>query len=120
VELKGAVNEKALIRELQFDTYGTHLLHIDFARVSEHERIEVKVSVELKGQAVGAKDGGIIEHFVHEVEIECEALAIPDKLILNISELKIGDSVSAGEVPLPAGVKLISDAEAVVVHCAEP
>src|SRR5262245_5156762 len=84
VELAGAVNEKALIRALQWDTFGIDVLHVDFTRVSEHERIEVKVSVELRGQAIGAKDGGVVEHFVHEVEIECEALAIPDKLELNI------------------------------------
>jgi large subunit ribosomal protein L25 len=120
VELKGAVNEKALIRDLQWDTYGIHVLHVDFARVSEHERIEVKVTVELRGQAVGVKDGGVIEHFVHEVEIECEALSIPDKLNLNISELKVGDSLTAADLPLPAGVTLISDPDAVLVHCAEP
>ena len=119
VELKGDVNEKAFIRDLQWDTYGTHVLHVDFARVSEHERIEVKVNVELRGQAVGVKDGGVVEHFVHEVEIECEALAIPDKLELNINDLKIGDSLTAGDLPLPPGVTLISDPDAVVVHCVE-
>jgi large subunit ribosomal protein L25 len=119
VELKGAVNEKALIRELQWDTYGAHVLHVDFTRVSEHERIQVKVPVELRGQAVGAKDGGVIEHFVHEVEIECEALAIPDKLELSINDLKIGESLTAGDIKLPPGVELISDADAVIVHCAE-
>jgi large subunit ribosomal protein L25 len=119
VELKGAVNEKALIRDLQWDIYGLHVLHVDFARVSEHERIEVKVTVELRGQAVGAKDGGVVEHFVHEVEIECEALAIPDKLELNINDLKIGDSFSASDIKLPPGVTLISDPDAVIVHCVE-
>jgi large subunit ribosomal protein L25 len=120
VELKGSVNEKALIRELQFDVYGTHVLHVDFARVSEHERIEVKVNVELRGQAIGAKDGGVVEHFLHEVEIECEALSIPEKIDLNIQNLKIGDSITAGELTLPPGVTLISDPDAMVVHCVEP
>jgi large subunit ribosomal protein L25 len=119
VELKGAVNEKALIRDLQWDHYGIEVLHVDFTRVSEHERIEVKVSVELRGQAVGVKDGGVVEHFVHEVEIECEALAIPDKLELNIGELKIGDSLTAADVHLPPGVTLVSDPDAVLVHCVE-
>lgn len=119
VELKGAVNEKALIRDLQWDHYGIEVLHVDFTRVSEHERIEVKVSVELRGQAVGVKDGGVVEHFVHEVEIECEALAIPDKLELNIGELKIGDSLTAADVRLPPGVILVSDPDAVLVHCVE-
>src|SRR5690349_18533126 len=44
VELKGAVNEKAFIRAMQWDTFGTEVLHVDFTRVSEHERVEVKVS----------------------------------------------------------------------------
>lgn len=119
VELKGAVNEKAFIRALQWDTYGIDVLHVDFARVSEHERIEVKVNVELKGSAIGVKDGGVVEHFVHEVEIECEALAIPDKLDLNINDLKVGDSLTAGDLKLPPGVTLVSDADAVIVHCVE-
>src|SRR5262249_29782339 len=85
VELRGAVNEKAFIRALQWDTYGTHVMHVDFTRVSEHERVEVKVTVELRGQSPGAKDGGVVEHFVHEIEIECEALSIPEKLEINIS-----------------------------------
>jgi large subunit ribosomal protein L25 len=119
VELHGAVNEKAFIRALQWDTYGLDLLHVDFTRVSEHERVEVKVSVELRGQAAGAKDGGIVEHFVHEIEIECEALSIPDRIEVNINELKIDDSISAGDLLLPPGAKLISDPEAVIVQCVE-
>jgi len=120
VELKGAVAEKALIRDLQWDTFGTEVVHVDFARVSEHERVEVKVKLELKGQAQGAKDGGVIEQLVHDLEIECEALSIPEKIDVNIKDLKIGDSLTAGEVALPAGATLISDADLLVVHCVEP
>jgi large subunit ribosomal protein L25 len=119
VDLKGAVNEKALIRDMQWDTFGIEVLHIDFARVSEHERIEVKVRVDLRGQAVGVKDGGVVEHFVHEVEIECEALSIPEKLELNINDLKVGDSLTAADLKLPPGVTLVSDPDAVLVHCVE-
>ncbi len=117
VDLKGAVNEKALIRDLQWDIYGIKVLHVDFARVSEHERIEVKVSVELRGQAVGVKDGGVVEHLVHEVEIECEALSIPDKLELNVNDLAVDGQLTGADLKLPPGVKLISDPEAVIVHC---
>ena len=119
VDLSGDVQEKAFIRELQWDTYGSHVLHVDFARVSEHERIEVKVRVELRGQAAGVKDGGQIEQSVHEFEIECEALSIPEKLELNISDLKIDDQLTAADVPLPPGVVLVSEPEIVVVHCVE-
>jgi large subunit ribosomal protein L25 len=120
VELRGAVNEKAFIRAMQWDTYGLEVVHVDFTRVSEHERVEVKVSVELRGQAAGVKDGGIVEHFVHEIEIDCEALSIPDRIELSINDLKIGDSITAAELKLPSGVNLVSDPESVVVQCIEP
>jgi len=119
VELNGAVNEKAFIRALQWDTYGQEVLHVDFTRVSEHERVEVMVPIELRGQAAGVKEGGIVEHFVHEVEIECEALSIPEHIEVNINELKVGDSVTAGDLQLPPAAKLLSDADAVVVQCIE-
>jgi large subunit ribosomal protein L25 len=117
VELKGHVNEKAFIRSMQWDVYGTEVLHVDFTRVSEHERVEVKVSVELRGQAPGVKDGGAVEHIVHEIEIECEALSIPEKIEVSIKELKIGDSITAADVKLPEGAKLLSDPDDVIVHC---
>jgi large subunit ribosomal protein L25 len=117
VELKGAVNEKAFIREMQWDVYGVEVLHVDFARVSEHERVEVKVKVELRGEAPGVKDGGAVEHILHEIEIDCEALSIPEKIGVSIRELKLGDAITAGEVKLPEGAKLISDPDDVIVHC---
>ncbi len=119
VDLSGAVKEKAFIRELQWDTYGVDVLHVDFTRVSAHERVEVKVSIELRGQAAGAKEGGIVEHLVHEVDIDCEAVAIPEKLELNINDLHVGEQLTAADLPLPGGAKLISDAESVVVQCVE-
>jgi len=120
VELKGAVQEKALIRDLQWDTFGTEMVHVDFARVSEHERVHVKVKLELKGQAAGAKDGGVTEQLVHDLEIECEALSIPEKLELNIKNLKVEESLTAADLVLPPGVKYLVDPELVLVHCVMP
>ena len=120
VDLKGAVNESALIRELQWDTYGIEVLHVDFARVSEDERIEVTVPVELRGEAPGVREGGVVEHLVHEVEIECLATSIPEKMQVNINHLKLLETIMASQLTLPEGAKLLSDAEAMVVQCVEP
>ncbi len=120
VELKGGANESALIRELQWDIYGTAVMHIDFTRVSADERIEVKVPVELRGQAPGVRAGGVIQHLVHEIEIECLATAIPDKIQLNINHLELKDSITVGQLELPPGVKLLSEPEAIAVQCVEP
>ena len=120
VELKGAVSEKALIRELQWDVYGIDVLHVDLARVSEHERVEVQVALEVRGQAPGVKEGGVVELLIHELEIECEALAIPEKLEVNVKELQLDGAIMAGELPLPSGIKLLSDPDTMIVHCIKP
>lgn len=120
VELQGAVTEKAIIRDLQWDVYGQHVVHVDFARVSEGERIHMTVPLELKGTAPGAKDGGVIEHHLHEVEIECPVIAIPEKLLMSINDLQLGGHKTLAQLDLPNGVTLLDDPEQVVVHCVTP
>jgi len=120
VELRGAANEKAFIRELQWDVYGLDILHVDLTRVSEHERIQVEIKVELRGEAPGIKNGGVLEHLLHEVEIDCEALSIPEKLFASVNELNVGSSLHASQVALPAGAKLLTAPDAVVVQCVVP
>jgi large subunit ribosomal protein L25 len=120
VELSGAVQEKAFIRELQWDVYGLSVLHVDFSRVSEHERLELRVPVELRGQARGVKAGGVIEHLIHELEIECEALQIPEKIEVSVAELDLDGAIHAGELKLPSGVVLLADPDQVVVQCVMP
>lgn len=120
VDLTGAVSEKAFIRELQWDVYGLEVLHVDFTRVSADEKVEVALAVELRGEAPGVKDGGVVTQLVHELHAECLVTAIPDKLHLSINELKLGDELTAAEIELPPGVTLLSDLDTVIVTCAEP
>ncbi len=120
VELRGAVAEKALIRDLQWDVYGKHILHVDFARVSEHEKVRITVTVELRGDAIGVKNGGIVEQPIHEVEIECPAIAIPEKIVVRITDLQLNSSLTIGDIVPPDQVRILDDADLVVVSCHTP
>lgn len=120
VTLQGDLAEGAFIKAVQWDVYGKNLLHIDLLRVSESELVRTTVTVELKGTAVGLSEGGIVEFVLHELEIECPAAAVPEKLIINVNDLHLGKAIHAGEVPLPAGAKVLDDPELVVVHCIAP
>lgn len=120
VDLKGAVSDSALVRELQYDTFGLEILHVDFARVSADERVHVKVPLEVRGQAAGLKEGGIIEHLIHEVEIECPVAAIPDKVVINVAALKLDESMTVGQATLPEGAKIVSSADEIAVQCLKP
>lgn len=120
VELRGEVTEKALIRELQWDVYGTHVLHVDFARVSEHEKVHLTVPVEVRGDAAGVKEGGIVEQPIHEVEIECPASAIPEKIVVRITDLRLNQSLTIADIVPPDQVRILDDPELVVVTCHPP
>ncbi len=117
VELQGGVREKALIRAVQWDSYGSEVLHLDLTRVSEQERVQVTVSLELKGEAPGSKEGGIVDHHLFDVEIECPAGEIPDKLIVSIRNLHLGQSIVLADVPLPPHVALVTLPDSLVVSC---
>lgn len=120
VDLEGAVNEKAFVRELQWDTFGVDVLHLDLARVSADERVNVEVAVELKGTAPGIAEGGVVDFLTHTVEIETLVVAIPEKLILRLGELKLDGHLNADKIELPEGVKLLTDPDTVIVTCAKP
>ena len=120
VSLTGAVNESAFVRDLQWDTYGTHVLHVDFTRISLDELVKVHLGLELRGQAPGVKEGGVVEQLVHDVQIECPAGAIPEKLYVNVNHLKLEEKVTLAQLELPARSKVFGDPETVVVQCVVP
>lgn len=117
VELQGDISDTALIREVQWDALGHCVLHIDLTRVSATEKVRVTIPVELRGEAPGVRQGGMIEHMVHEVDIECPAASLPERIEVNINSLQVGDAIKLSDLKLPEGVVLLADEDDMVVHC---
>jgi large subunit ribosomal protein L25 len=107
-----------LLTDLQFDYLGTHVVHADFARVDLNQRVHTKVHINLIGEAVGLKTAGaILMHPTMELEIECRVTELPDHVDVEITDLDVGHSISAGDVKLPsADMKLLTDAHAIVAQ----
>jgi large subunit ribosomal protein L25 len=120
VRLGGDAGDHALIRAVQWDVWGKDVLHVDLLRVSEKDKVKTKVTVELKGTAVGTTEGGVVEHVMHEVEIECPAMSIPDKLVLNVTDLHLDAALFAKDIPLPEGARVVTDGDTLIVHCVTP
>lgn len=120
VTLDGAVSDTALVSDMQFDALGIEVLHLDLIRVNLQERVTLTVPVHLSGDAVGARSGGVLLENMHEVEIRCSAGAIPEFLLLNVSDLEIGGHKTAGDLTLPEGVELVTSREVVVAHIEKP
>ena len=117
VELRGGVNGNALLRDVQYDAMGSSVLHIDLTRVEAGETVEVTLPLVLRGEAPGALHGGVVEMPLHTLEIRCPVGTIPDTLEVNVNHLEVGQSITAGELPLPKDAQLCVPAETVVVTC---
>ncbi|MFN9343610.1 MAG: 50S ribosomal protein L25, partial [Planctomycetota bacterium] len=101
VNLKGAVEESALIKDVLWDSVLQQVLHVDLSRVDASEAVEVELTVDLKGTARGTSNGGLLNHVLHEVTILCPAERIPEKLELKILDLDVGQSLRARDIVLP-------------------
>jgi len=118
VELKGAVKTTAVGRELQWDTFGTEPVHVDFLRVSKTDRVKVKVPVDLKGECPGQRAGGVLNLVIHEIELECTADAIPERIHVQVGHLELGHAIKVHDLELPKGAKALVDGDETVVSCA--
>lgn len=112
--------DRALIKEVQYDTWGDACQHIDFARVSMDETVTVTVNVETHGTPGEVEGGAVLEHPLMSLEVECRVDSIPNHLTVEVSEMTIGDTIEAGAVPLPDGVSLVTDPQAVVAVLRPP
>lgn len=109
--------ETMLVKEVQYDHLSRDVVHADLMRVSETETVKVEVPVEVKGTAKGAAEGGVITVHFAKLDVECRVTEIPDSLVVSVKEMSVGDTIHARDITLPAGVKLVSNPEVLVISC---
>jgi large subunit ribosomal protein L25 len=117
VELTGAVKSPALVRELQWNAFGTIPLHIDFLRIDPSEKINVLVPVEFRGECPGAKAGGKFKQVLREIDVECTAQTMPEVAVAHVAHLEAGNVLKVKHLELPQGAHATADDEAVVASC---
>ena len=119
VELNGK-KEKFLVKEVQYDYLGDKIIHVDLARVDVDERVSVTVALEFKGTPAGAAEGGMLDHLLVDIEVECPVSDIPETIRANVAHLNIGDTLLAGDIELPANCKLVTNPENRVAMLRQP
>lgn len=116
-ELKESV---ALVRDMQRHPLRGDIVHVDFYEVDLARAVTVDVPVHLVGKARGLDFGGILEHTLREISLECLPRSIPESIEVDISAMEVGDVVHVRELTLPEGVSLVTDGDLGVVHIALP
>lgn len=112
-------NEKVLVKEVQYDHLGLEVIHVDFARVSLDEKVEVTVPLELKGTPKGEEEGAVLQQIVAELEIECLVTDIPDRIIHNVTEMGKDSVLHIKDLTLPKGVRTLQDEDLIVATVRE-
>jgi len=110
----------AIVKSLQADPVSDRLLAVDFQWVSLKEHVTVSVSVHLRGTAAGVQEGGMVEHMVHEVDVSCLPLGIPEELVIDITALQIGDTLHVSDLTAPEGVEILSPGHETLVTIRPP
>lgn len=111
---------KTVIREAQTEPIRNRLLHLDLQEIRMDEKIKVKVPVETMGTPEGVKNqGGILEHIMDMVEVACLPGDIPDKIVVDISSLKVGQSFHVRDINLER-IEVVSDKSQVIATVIAP
>ena len=101
--------DTVLVKELQRHPVHGSFLHVDFFQVDLAQKITVSVPIDFIGKARGVEFGGILDHPLRELEVECLPRAIPEFLEVDVSALEVGDAIHVSEVRLPEGVEVKTD-----------
>jgi large subunit ribosomal protein L25 len=117
LDVTGAAVAKAMIVDWQREPLKGALLHIDLKRIAMDKVIEVSVPVQLVGVPIGVKaQGGILEHVLREVEIECLPSDIPSHLDVDVSNLEMNQSIHVSDLPHSGSIKFLTDESLTVAH----
>lgn len=106
LKIDGQPERQVLVRDFQFDPVSRDLLHADFLEVREDEKVKVKVPLRLVGRPVGVGEGGILSQLRRELELYTLPSAIPENIEVDVSHLKMAQSIHVNEIKLPPGVEV--------------
>jgi large subunit ribosomal protein L25 len=113
VEVDGKTYD-AFVKDTQRNIIDGNILHIDFYEVESGVALRAKVSLHLFGNPVGVREGGMLENPLHEIEIECLPKDLPERIDIDVSNLKANQSLHVRDIPLGEGVRLLSNADQVI------
>ena len=114
LKIQGQEELECIIKDIQFDPVTDEIIHFDLLGLTRGEKIQLEVPVQLLGNPIGVKEGGLLQHILHKLEVECLPRHIPEHIAIEISELTIGDSVHVSDLSVE-NVILLNSGDAIVV-----
>lgn len=114
-------NRLAIVQDVQHNPLTASVLHIDFHEVKPDEKVTIEVPVESKGEAEGVKSGGgTLEHVRFKLKVRALPKDLPDQILVDVSHMKVNETLHIGEITAPEGVELLGDKKIPVFAVAAP
>ena len=119
IEVDGK-KEKSFIKDYQVDPVTSKILHMDFFRITFGEKIKTRIPIHLEGKSIGEKEGGVLEIFLHDIELEILPKDLIPAINVDISDIKIGGGLHVNELSLPASARILVEGNPIIFHIALP
>ena len=113
-------NFLAMPREIQRDHIRGQFLHVDFLRIKRDEKISVEVPIHVVGESHGVKEGGVVEHHLWTLHLECFPQDVPTSIEADISALGINESLKVTDLQIPDNITLLTPSDEAVVSVVPP
>lgn len=113
-------DRQVLIKDYEEDILTGSIIHIDFYEVEKGRKVQTRIALELVGSPVGVREGGVLEHSLYEVDIECLPKDLPEHMTVDVSGLDNGDSMHISDVTPPPGVVILNDADQTIAAVVIP
>ena len=113
-------NQFVLVKDVQYHPVYDNIMHIDFQKVKEDEKISLEVPLKVTGEAEGVQAGGILVQIINTITVKCKPTTIPDALIIDVTDLELNTSLFVKDIQLAADVEIITAEDLAVVSVQEP
>src|SRR5207302_7918262 len=116
-DIDGADATDVIFQDRQIDPVRGRLIHADLRRLVKGEKIEMTVAILLDGEPIGVKeDGGMLEQAMRDIKVLCEPANAPEGIHVDVSGLRVGESLHISDLKVAEGVEVLGDPDAVIAH----
>ena len=113
-------NQFVLVKEIQYHPVTDEIIHIDFQKVKEDEKISLEVAIRSTGEAQGVKLGGLLVQMLNSVTVKCRPAEIPEFLEIDVTDMEMSTNLFVKDITLPSDVEMITAQDIAVVSVQEP
>lgn len=119
LNLEGQEELECIIKDVQFDPVTEKIVHVDLIGLKRGEKIQIEVPVQLVGTPIGIKEGGVLQHTLHKLDVECLPVNIPEHIEINITDLKLGSAIHIADLKFE-NIEILNSPDSIVASVVHP